>query len=239
MIIFCADSLAADQQAHVTNHLKAEISTAVPLADFYLDFSIATSRLCLKKNNSNEHGIFVDFESDEAKYRQQKISAKKDLLARAVGVESGLKVCDLTTGLAGDAFKLCYFGAKVMGFEKNPLVWALVQNALWRHPKALPLHVDNEDSVPCLGKILPSADVFYLDPMFALERTALPRKGMQYLDQITEPTPLADLELTLKTFKDAKKKLIVKRALQNDWLCGAKPSRSLEGKMVRFDIYGN
>lgn len=226
----------------------------VPDSDFYLEFTPQTSRVSLKRNNSNEHGIFVDFESDEKKYKQQRISSGKDLLARAIGVEPGISICDLTLGLAGDAFKLCYFGAQVVGYEKNPFVWALVKNAAWRwghgpgnQPnKALLLEAINADSCEALqlaksndsASEFLNAEVFYLDPMFNLVRTALPRKGMQYLDHITASTADKDLETIVLRLKEVKKKLVVKRALQSDWLCGYKPSRSVEGKMVRFDIYG-
>lgn len=269
MIIFCSDStpdstpssmpssMTVEQQDHCTKDLKATVQTSLPESDFYLEFSPQSSRLSLKRNQSNEHGIFVDFESDEQKYKQQRISSGKDLLARAIGVEPGISICDLTLGLAGDAFKLCYFGAQVVGFEKNEFVWALVKNATWRwnqrqgNPtnKLLLLNPINADSCEALRSLntdasilaanFANAEVFYLDPMFNLVRTALPRKGMQYLDHITAPTPDKDLEVIVSRLKEAKKKLVVKRALRSDWLCGYKPSRSVEGKMVRFDIYGN
>jgi 16S rRNA (guanine1516-N2)-methyltransferase len=231
--------MTSEQQEHLTKDLNASVATQLPETDFYLEFSPQTSRLSLKRNHSNEHGIFVDFESDEHKYKQQRISSGKDLLARAIGVEPGISICDLTLGLAGDAFKLCYFGAQVVGYEKNEFVWALVKNATWRwnqKNKPLLLNSINADSMTA---DFTSAEVFYLDPMFNLVRTALPRKGMQYLDLITAPTPEKDLDVILVGAKEAKKKLVVKRALQSDWLCGYKPSRSVEGKMVRFDIYGH
>lgn len=242
-------TMTSQQLDHCTGDLKATVKTQPPADDFYLEFSPQSSRLSLKRNHSNEHGIFVDFESDEQKYKQQRISSGKDLLARAMGVEPGISICDLTLGLAGDAFKLCYFGANVIGYEKNALVWALVENAIWRwNQKNTPLRLKpiNADSCEALLKetsdsSLPesvaSAEVFYLDPMFNLVRTALPRKGMQYLDQITAPTAEKDLEGVVSRLKEAKKKLVVKRAMQSDWLCGFKPNRSVEGKMVRFDIY--
>ena len=243
MIIFCSESMTdvmtSDQQDHCAKDLKAEIVSTLPESIFYLEFSPSTGRLSLKRNQSNEHGIFVDFESDEQKYNQQRVSTKKDLLARALGVEPGLAICDLTMGLAGDSFKLCYFGASVEAFEKNPNVWALVENAKWRYQtkKQLSLKTVNDDCVNAIEQKIKTHDVFYLDPMFDLARTALPRKGMQYLDQVTEPTPPKDLEHIITQLKAAKKKLVVKRALQSDWLCGYKPLRSIEGKMVRFDIY--
>ncbi len=241
MIIFCSESLTLEQQTHCEKDLKAELVGGIPETEFYLEFS--ASKLLLKKNNSNEHGIFVDFKSDETKYHQQKISSKKDLLARAIGVEAGMSVCDLTLGLAGDAFKLCFFGAQVTGYEKNQNVWALVENATWRYQssdqqqKPLQLKTFNDDCVNQLESLKTSHDVFYLDPMFDLARTALPRKGMQYLDYVTKPTPARDLETIFKHLSESKKKLIVKRAIQSDWLCGYKPRRSVEGKMVRFDVY--
>jgi 16S rRNA (guanine1516-N2)-methyltransferase len=197
--------------------------------------------LSLKKAHSREHGVSIDFFKQQKEYQRQKLSRKKDLLARAIGIEDGLRVCDLTLGLAGDAFKLAYLGAKIYGYEENPWVGALVINALWRAQNeglSLALEINRCSFVDSLSKEFLRQDVFYMDPMYAHDRTALPRKEMQYLAEIVPPTDEALLANTVEKILTAKKKLVIKRAPQSPPLANIKPHRSVEGKMVRFDIYG-
>ncbi|MBY0384113.1 class I SAM-dependent methyltransferase, partial [bacterium] len=188
-----------------------------------------------------EHGIFVDFVESETEFKRQKISPKKDLLAKAIGVEKGLRVCDLTLGLAGDSFKLCHFGVQIHAFEKNKALWALSQNALWRYQQKqnceLKLSIENKSFLEGIDSQFATTDVFYLDPMYSHERSALPRKEMQYLAEITTPSAEEELREVCEKIFSQKKKLVVKRAPQAQHICGFKPKRSVEGKMVRFDVY--
>jgi 16S rRNA (guanine1516-N2)-methyltransferase len=242
--IYCADALSEQEQRHVLRDLGGVLQKFTePTADetslFFLSFH--KSVLSLKKKQSKEHGIQVDFYKEQKNYQSQKLSRKKDLLARAVGVEPGLRVCDLTLGLAGDAFKLSYLGAQVVGYEENQMVWALVQNALWRTKKEglsltlKALHLNFEEK---LEQELSQQDVFYMDPMYAHERRSLPRKEMQYLAEMLLPSDDNRLANSIDTILAAHKKLVIKRAPQSGPLANRKPQRSIEGKMVRFDVYG-
>ncbi len=238
MNIYVKDELSPTDRDHLTLDLQAKIATADPDEAFFLFYQFSLLQLC--RRDSREHGIAVDFAKERADYLRQKLSRKKDLLARAVSVEPGLRVCDLTLGLAGDSLKLCFFGAVVTGYEENQKLWALVQNAIWRiknSGEAIQLRAVNQSFVDGLSKELELNDVFYLDPMYSHERTALPRKEMQYLAEITNTTPDEALKSVINATRQAKKKLVVKRAPQSGFLCDIKPRRSVEGKMVRFDVY--
>lgn len=238
MIVFVAQPLSSQQKQHLTNDLGLTLSDQEPQDSFYLSFQ--EEKLTLQKKQSREHGIFVDFAETEKEFVRQKMSAKKDLLAKAVGVEKGLRVCDLTLGLAGDSFKMCYFGAQVYAFEKNKALWCLSQNAIWRYIqdcKEIQLSIKNTSFLEGIDTQIRNNEVFYLDPMYSHERSALPRKEMQYLAEIAAFNSDDELmELCEKIFAQ-KKKLVVKRAPQAAPLCGLKPKRSVEGKMVRFDVY--
>jgi len=206
---------------------------------FFLNFS--NGKISLKKKNSAEHGVDVDLVLLEKKWQTQKLSRKKDLLARAVGAEEGLRVCDLTLGLAGDSSKFCYWGCHVTGFEENPLISFLVRDALYRFSqqtqREYPLQLHCESFQKSLTQTIDKNDVFYLDPMYAHRRTALPRKEMQYVAAVTTPSEETSLWEACQPILSLKKKLVVKRAPQSPHL-GPRPSRVFEGKMVRFDVYG-
>lgn len=226
------------QKKYLIEELQAELVSVEPEVPFFLSFR--ENELRLQKRLSREHGVVVDFLAEQKNYQRQKISAKKDLLAKAVGVKPGLKVCDLTMGLAGDSFKLCYFGAQVTAIEENPLLVALVKDGLHRFVESqqnIFLQIRQGSFQNLLEEMIQSHDVFYLDPMYEHDRTALPRKEMQYLAEISQQTSPQHLQFVLDTCRLAKKKLVVKRAPQNKPICEAPPKRSIEGKMVRFDIY--
>ncbi len=238
MKILVAPETTEAQKKYLVDELQAEPVTVDPETAYYLFFQ--ENKLRLQKRQSREHGVVVDFLEDQKNYQRQKISPKKDLLAKAVGVEPGLKVCDLTMGLAGDSFKLCYFGAKVTAIEENPLLVALVKDGQRRFIEGghnLFLQIRQGSFQNFLEEMIQNHEVFYLDPMYEHDRTALPRKEMQYLAEISQPTPTEALQLVLDSCKQAKKKLVVKRAPQSKPICEVLPKRSVEGKMVRFDVY--
>lgn len=238
MIVLIHSDITESQKTYLQQNLKLDLTQTEPATAFYLSFQ--EDYLRLQKRQSREHGIVVDFLEDQKDYQRQKITVKKDLLAKAIGVEPGLKVCDLTMGLAGDSYKLCYFGASVTAIEENPFLVLLVCDGLRRYEEnknQMDLKICEGSFHTHLPAMVLSHDVFYLDPMYEHERTALPRKEMQYLAEIAQPTPQERLQEVIDTCRATQKKLVVKRAPQSEPICGVKPRRSVDGKMVRFDIY--
>lgn len=196
--------------------------------------------LHLRKVNSQDEGLFIDFIADAGKFKKQKLSAKTDLLARAVGFKKGLRICDLTLGLAKDAFKLNFLGATIYGVELNPLTFALVEDALLR-AKGLGntknFTIENKNSFDFIDNNKEAFDVYYLDPMFTHKRTALPKKDMQYLAELDNHDDEAIFGPLIQALLSTKKRIVVKRALKAPHLANLDPRQSLSGKMIRFDIY--
>lgn len=116
------------------------------------------------------------------------------------------------------------------------------------------------DSVDYLDVCSPVAestrpDIIYIDPMYAgdgssdqsaagLKKTAAVKKDarlLQHMDQIffagVEATVSNQAELLESALNYAGLKVVVKRAPKADWLAGRKPSSSVRGKAVRFDVY--
>lgn len=220
---------------------KIQMVDARPTSGFYFEFVTETCELRLHRGGSKDRGLCVDFQEERAAYRLQKLSLRKDLLARAVGVEDGLKLCDLTLGLAQDAYKMAYLGAKVTGVERHPVVAALVKNAIERGkdlPELQGFQLVYGEAKYVVDQHGGEFEVFYLDPMYSHKRKALPKKEMQYLSELVDAGSDDDYRPLIESLQSARRKLVVKRPRQDGPLCGIPPKRVVEGKMVRFDVYG-
>jgi 16S rRNA (guanine1516-N2)-methyltransferase len=214
--------------------VKTELSDS-----FYFEHDPETNVLALRKHGSKDSGLFLDFIAGWKSFHRQKVTSS-DLLAKAVGMKKGLKIADLTLGLAQDSLKLVYLGAEVTGIEKHPWIFALVENAIERVKNLTAgqkLKIKNGSSLDFVDELLEEHEVFYLDPMFTHKRSALPKKGMQYLAEITGDDDEKELGRLMKKIISSGKRLVVKRALKAPYLAGIEPRRHIDGKMIRFDIY--
>ena len=165
-------------------------------------------------------------------------------LVRAVklkGVERPL-VVDATAGLGEDSFLLAAAGCRVLLYEKDPVIAALLRDA-WERAKRDPetseiaerMTVIEGDSVAALPTLDPPPDVVLLDPMFPERRkTALVKKKFQLLHLLERPCE-NERELLDAAFAAKPKRIVIKRPAKGPCLAGVKPSYSLDGSAVRFD----
>jgi 16S rRNA (guanine1516-N2)-methyltransferase len=171
-------------------------------------------------------------------------------LGRAVGVKAGPKpvVWDATGGLGRDAFVLADLGCRVMLCERvSALAW-LLEDAISA------AKVSGHDQVrEAAGRMtvhhgdsrhqeVPSAAVVYLDPMFPDRRQkAAAKKDLTLLQHLhgsaggstadDEAGALFDWAMSQQASR-----IVVKRGLKDAPL-GGKPTFSLKGKAIRFDVY--
>ncbi len=176
--------------------------------------------------------------------RVRRGNLSRELLVRAVkvkGIGEPL-VVDATAGLGEDSFLLAAAGCRVLLFEYDPVIFALLSDALERakrDPETAPIAsrmtLFPGDSIPALPTLTPHPDVVLLDPMFP-ERTksALVKKKFQLLHQLERPCEneraLFDAALAAHP-----KRVVIKRPAKGLYLAGVKPSYSLSGSAVRFD----
>ena len=163
-------------------------------------------------------------------------------LVRAVKIKGIAEplVVDATAGLGEDAFLLAAAGCRVLLFERDPVIAALLRDALERakaDPETAPiasrLTLRPEDSIPVLPTLSP--DVVLLDPMFPeRKKTALVKKKFQLIHLLEKPCEderaLLDAALAARP-----KRIVIKRPAKGPFLAGVKPSYSLDGSAVRFD----
>ena len=169
----------------------------------------------------------------------------RELLVRAArvrGAEASTAV-DATAGLGEDSLLLAAAGFAVTMFEQDPVIAALLRDALERAANEPQLAgvvarmtLVEGDSVTGLRELGFSPDVVFLDPMFP-ERTksAAVKKKFQLLHHLERPCDNED-ELLDAALAARPRKIVIKRPPKGPWLAGAKPSHSLAGKAVRYDV---
>ena len=174
----------------------------------------------------------------------------RELLVRAAktkGVETPFAV-DATAGLGADSLLLAAAGFHVLLFESDLVIAALLRDALRRAaddpalaPIANRMQLIEGDSIAGLHTLAHDGatarpDVVYLDPMFP-ERTksAAVKKKFQLLHRLERPceNPEALLEAACAAHP---RKIVIKRPAKGPHLAGVKPSYSLSGKAVRYDV---
>jgi 16S rRNA (guanine1516-N2)-methyltransferase len=160
-------------------------------------------------------------------------------LAKACGVRPALRVLDGMAGYGLDGLTLATLGCDVLMVERDPLLSALLGDAMQRARA----EVDLTGTVACrvadVRDVLSEGshfDAVYLDPMFpARRKRALPRKSAQVLR-----TFIGEADADLQTIVNdsiplARRRVVVKRH-RHDAPIG-RPDWQILGRSVRFDVY--
>lgn len=182
---------------------------------------------------------YADFSSKQ--WQKRRDAGKQQGLVKACKPARGMKILDVTAGWGRDAAILASFGAEVHMLERHAVMAALLADALARRDprscEVLHLQVQHQDALEYLGQLTEPdyPDVIYMDPMHPpREKSALVKKDMQILQQLIGEDRDALALLTLAKSK-VRQRVVVKWPQHTAPL--AKPSRHIEGKTVRFDIY--
>lgn len=169
----------------------------------------------------------------------------RELLVRAArvrGVERPTAV-DATAGLGEDSLLLAAAGFTVTMCERDPVIAALLRDSLVRAAgdsrlagTVSRMELVEGDGAAFLRAMDEAPDVVFLDPMFP-ERTksAAVKKKFQLLHHLERPCEderaLLDAALAARP-----RKVVIKRPPKGPWLAGARPSHSIAGKAVRYDV---
>lgn len=183
--------------------------------------------------------LFADF--SVATWNKRKTEGKKQGLVRACKPRPELKIIDATAGWGRDAAILAALGAEVLMIERNPVMAALLADALARRAEneeqRLNLALHSGDALAYLDTLLPTQypDIIYVDPMHPLRtKSALVKKDMQALQDIIGPDKDA-VELIHLAVQRVKLRVVVKWPQKIPSLLN--PTSCIPGKTVRFDIY--
>jgi 16S rRNA (guanine1516-N2)-methyltransferase len=172
--------------------------------------------------------------------QRKKMGSIDDPIKKAIGFKKDqqLKVLDLTGGLFRDAFHMASMGCDVTALEEVEDLAKAYQELLKVEPVSN-LEIQHTSSEDYLSGVSEGQyDVAYYDPMFPeKKKSALPGKEAQFLQSValakTQEQEEELLSLCLSKFK----RVVVKRPLRAEALL--KPSHSIKGKSVRFDVYLN
>lgn len=162
--------------------------------------------------------------------------------SRIKGLKTELTAIDATAGLGEDALLLAAAGFHVQLYERNPIIAALLYDALHRagkNPELSPLihrmELHMEDSIAALPQLGFSPDIVLLDPMFPpRHKSGLIRKKFQMLHQLELPCSEEDI-LFRAAISCHPRKIVIKRPLKGPYLAGVKPGYSLSGRAIRYD----
>ena len=190
--------------------------------------------------------ISADFTRMLARLRPGNLN--REMLVKAAKIKKPTSGCpsavDATAGLGDDSLLLAAAGFMVTLFERNPVIAALLRDALERAahvPKLTDVvgrmrlvEGDSETSLPLLGF---KPDVVLLDPMFPAKRKdAAAKKKLQMLQKLEQPcgdeSALLEAAVAVQP-----RKIVVKRPVKGPYLANRKPSYALAGKAIRYDVY--
>lgn len=172
---------------------------------------------------------------------------QREMLVKAAKLKGGPEhplAVDATAGLGDDSLLLAAAGFRVLLFERNPVIAALLADTLERAARLPELadavgrmqlqQGDSADALPHLGE---QPDLVLLDPMFpAKHGDARAKKKLQIIQRLE--TPCTDeAQLLEAAFAAHPRKVVVKRPLKGPFLADRKPSYSLKGKTIRYDCH--
>ena len=198
--------------------------------------------------------VTVDFSSPDMLHRRK--SGHNEPLGRAVGVKADRKprVFDATAGLGRDAFVLADLGCEVELSEASPVLYFLLKHA---HETALlsasekvihaaqRMTVSHGDSA---RRSISGFNTIYLDPMFPdRSKSAAVKKDLAAVQSLLASQSMSPellqagstdpaVDLLNWALSQPVERVVVKRPAKSPHLGGVKPSHSITGKTVRFDV---
>lgn len=170
---------------------------------------------------------------------------QQELLVKAARIKGATEptAIDCTAGLGEDSLLLAAAGFSVTMFERDAMIAALLADALER-AAADPRLADivsrmtlvAGDSLAGLAELDFEPDVVFLDPMFpARTKSAAVKKKFQLLHHLEQPCEEEDA-LVKAALAAHPHKVVIKRPAKGPHLAGMKPSYSIQGKAVRYDV---
>jgi len=203
-------------------------------------FVYQPDRSCIRKGlGKSSKDIYCDFVD-------WSVNFKDPLLSRCLkGLPEKFLALDATAGFGKDALEIAKNKRcqSVVLVEREKWLFYLLQEGITNaenlesHQFINKFSIKNADSYQHLNNTKSNYDLIYIDPMFPGVGRSKAKRTIQALRDLTkgiETDGLLDLAI-----KRAKQRVIVKRHKNSKYLEHIKPSYSLKGKVVRYDIYNS
>ena len=191
------------------------------------------------------NGVKVAVKFDSTAMQHRRKGGHNEMLGRAVGLKTDRKplIWDATGGLGRDAFVLADLGCEVTLFERLPILAWLLEQAVQAAA------VSGVDQVRAAAErmVVQAADsktrrapadiVIYLDPMFPdRKKAAAVKKEAAMLQHLAGQVDDSE-SLWQWAWDQPVERIVVKRPLRAPILGNIRPTHTLKGKSVRFDVF--
>ena len=239
LVLVCAAPERRTEAEGLAARLGLTLSDALPQDAAALVFE--PEGLTLRRGALSVRG---DFTQMLPRLRAQNL--RSELLVRAVkgrGASRPLRVVDATAGLGEDAILLAAAGHSVQMFEQNPVIAAMLRDALDRAAQNPALAeivgrmtLTEGNSIDGLRSLGEAPDAVVLDPMFPeRKKSGLIGKKLELLQVLERP---CEDEAALLAAAEAAHpaKIVIKRPQKGPYLAGRTPGYSLIGKAIRYDV---
>ncbi len=199
-----------------------------------------------RKKGSIQRLLHVDFLAGKNRYRRKNDLSIHQPLAKAAGMKPGFRptILDATAGLGKDGFLFASLGCQLTLCERNPILFALLEDGLLRAQNdpctrdiVERIRLIQEDSILLIKQKPTLYDTVYLDPMYP-QRTssALNKQELRVIRQIVgDDRDVADLFAAGKQL--ARHRVVVKRPRLAPPLTEEKISYQIQMTSCRYDIY--
>ena len=230
----------------VAETLNLEFVAVTDDLDSGVALVIDTDRSWLQRLQRPRLGpVYIDFSSADMLYRRK--SGHNEPLGRAIGVKRDKRprVFDATAGLGRDAFVLADLGCSVALSEQSvPLCYLLEQARELALMNASDKVVEAASRMRVLRgdsrqQAVDGFDVIYVDPMFPERgKAAAVKKDLATVQALhSDSASVNDPEgLLLWAMAQPVERVVIKRPAKAPVLGTVKPSHSITGKTVRFDV---
>lgn len=254
-LFVCSDCEQASALANELSLPLAKPSSVLPDNACVLRFDAGGLGIEWAGRKQNQRFV-VDFTDPAWRQRRQRGS---EMLVKAMGGgQQRQALWDLTAGWGRDAWVLAMHGYPVQMIEQNPIVVALLRDALKRAEQYGGDAAETAQRVTLIGaraeSVLAAAEapvpLIYMDPMFETKskKQALSGKDLQWLQRLNSRCTngheagtaegLGTEALVIEALGRAEYRVVVKRAAKAPVLVADRCSHFLSGKAHRFDIYG-
>lgn len=196
---------------------------------------IYDNKLSLLQINDKHH-VFVDFNSKQLTFRSE-AHLNAELVIKAVlgKKKHATTIMDCTAGFGKDSYLLSLTGSKVVAYENNPLMYALLKDGLQR-AEIENILLRKIDALRDLKTT--DCEVIYIDPMYpANKKSAKNNKYMAFLQAFVGHQADIAEQLFLQAKQSNAKKIVIKRPVKAAYVLNQKPTSQIIGKAARFDIY--
>jgi len=187
-------------------------------------------------NLNGKHHVFVDFNSKQLIFRSQ-AHLNAELVIKAVlgKKKQPTTIMDCTAGFGKDSYLMSLTGSRIIAYESNPVMFALLADGLNR------FNIDNISlrKKDALREVkLTECEIIYIDPMYpATKKSAKNNKDMMFLQTFVGHQADMAEELFTQSLLSKAKKIVIKRPVKSDYVMNRKPTSQIIGKAARFDIY--